>query len=125
MSQILHRGAVSGRGSVSREIAAVDYRTLVRTPDLLLEIDFTGWPEIKLVIQHQQLGFRFRSQFGELSRRGVKGRMILAATRPEDAIEAIRRVHFVNQEIAFLAGFRDGLAGRGIARDDNRTPGGI
>ena len=71
----------------------------------------TGAPEIKLVIHHEQLRFRFRSQFGELPRRGVKGRMILAATRPENEIEAIRRVHFVNQDIAFLAGFDDGLAG--------------
>src|SRR5437867_2065391 len=74
--------------SVSREIAAIDYVALVRTPDFLLEIDFTARPEIKLVIHHEQLGFRFRSQFGELSRRGVKGRMILAATRSENEIEA-------------------------------------
>src|SRR5438132_5362010 len=60
-------------GSVSRQIAAVDYVALVRTPDFLLDIDFTGRPEIKLVIHHEQLGFRFRSQFRELPRRGVEG----------------------------------------------------
>ena len=51
--------------------------------------------------------------------------MILAAARPEDEIEAIRRVHLVNQDIASLAGFDDGLAGGGVAGDDNRAPGSI
>src|SRR5437667_6261692 len=135
MAQILPRWSdcagfhrVDRRGptsSVSREIAAIDYVAAVRTPNFLLEIDFTARPEIKLVIHHEQLGFRFRSQFGELSRRSVKGRMILAATRSEDEIEAIGRVHFVNQDVASLAGLDDGLAGGGVARDDNRTPGSI
>ena len=63
--------------------------------------------------------------FGQFARRGVKGLMIPAAARPEDEIETIRRVHFVNQHVASLAGFGDGLAGSGVAGDDNRAPGSI
>ena len=111
-------GFGDGRRSslIGSQVPAVHHVSGVRAPDLFLQIHLVARAEVKLVIQDQQLGFRFRSDFCELRCRRMKARVIRAAFGSEHDLEAVVGVDLMYQHVACATCLRYLLTGRGVAR---------
>src|SRR5256885_9140423 len=105
--------------SIDREIGAEQDLSSKARPSLRQNL-VAALPEKENVGEQEQLRLRARCEVAKLDRRGVKGRVILTRGTVEP-VEALLRVHLVNQHVTAVAGGDYRLAWPRVTRHDDAS----